>query len=157
MMAGSDVKEALAPRGIVHVPERCTGCGICDLMCSLHHEGEQGQALSRGALVGVRMTADYTFNVCYQCSPAACHEACPLKDEALLIDGATGVPYIDPEVCNSCGDCIVACPLDPPRIKLHAAKNVAIKCDLCRGRAEGPTCIEYCNFDALALAPQEAR
>ena len=32
---------------IVHVPQNCTGCGLCDLMCSFYHEGEQGQALSR--------------------------------------------------------------------------------------------------------------
>lgn len=31
---------------IAHHPGTCTGCGLCDLMCSLYHEGEQGKALS---------------------------------------------------------------------------------------------------------------
>lgn len=157
-MANNGVKTALVPRGIVHNPEPCTGCGLCDLMCSLYHEGEQGQALSRGELVGDRIAAEYTFNVCWQCpSPAECHEACPLKDEALLIDEATGTTYIDPDVCNMCGECTEACPLDPPRIKLHPTKSISFKCDLCRGRAEGPICIEYCNFDALTLATKKEK
>lgn len=156
-MVENDEKKALVPRGIVHDPEHCTGCGLCDLMCSLYHEGEQGQALSRGELVGDRLTAEFTFNVCWQCSTPACHEACPLKDEALVIDEVTGIKYIDPDVCYGCGDCINACALDAPRIKPYPAKNIVLMCDLCRGRPEGPICIEYCNFDALTLAIHEER
>jgi Fe-S-cluster-containing hydrogenase component 2 len=48
-----------------------------------------------------------------------------------------------------------ACPFDPPRIKAHPEKSVAFMCDLCRGRAEGPICVEYCNFDALTVAKKE--
>ena len=58
-MTENDVIEGLAPGGVVHNPEACTGCGLCDLMCSLYHEGEQGQALSRGELVGDRLTAEF--------------------------------------------------------------------------------------------------
>ncbi len=157
-MAENDVKKELAPRGVVHSPESCTGCGLCDLMCSLYHEGEQGQALSRGSLVGDRLTSEYTFHVCWQCSsPAECYEACPTQGEALIVDGATGTTYIDPQECNNCGLCIEACPLDPPRIKPHPVKDISFKCDLCRGRAEGPICIEYCSFDALTLAEAQSR
>ncbi len=157
-MAESTVKEGLVPRGIVHNPDQCTGCGLCDLMCSLYHEGEQGQALSRGELVGDRITAEFTFNVCWQCaSPAECYEACPLKGEALVVDEATGATYIDPDVCNMCGECADACPMDPPRIKMHPVKSISFKCDLCRGRDEGPICIEFCNFDSLSLASKEGK
>ncbi len=156
-MAEIDEKVALVPRGIVHDPEHCTGCGLCDLMCSLYHEGEQGQAVSRGELVGDRLTSEFSFNVCWQCLSPACHEACPLKDEALVIDEVTGTKYVDPDVCYGCGDCIDACHLEASRIKLYPAKNIVLMCDLCRGRSEGPICIEYCSFDALTLATQKER
>ena len=137
---------------IVHDPEDCTGCGLCDLMCSLYHEGEQGQALSRGELLGDRLTSEFTFTSCRQCRSPKCYDACPCKDSALCIDEATGVKYINRNECDGCGDCIEACPFDPSRIKLHSDKNVAFMCDLCRGRADGPACVEYCNYDALTTA-----
>ncbi len=149
-------KSPVAAR-IIHRPLVCTGCGLCDLMCSLYHEGEQGQALSRGELVGDRLTSEFTFNVCRQCPSPSCYDACPLQDKALCIDEATGVKYINADECDGCGDCIEACPFEPTRIKLHPEKNIAFMCDLCRGRAEGPACIEYCSFDALVAATKEER
>ena len=32
---------------LVHVPTVCTGCSICELMCSLYHEGAQAPPLTR--------------------------------------------------------------------------------------------------------------
>lgn len=151
-MASNRVEKAPASARIVHDPLVCTGCGLCDLMCSLYHESEQGQALSRGELLGDRVTSEFTFTVCRQCRSPDCYDACPLKDTALCVDWVTGVKYINRDQCNGCGDCIDACPFDPPRIKLHPEKSVAFICDLCRGRADGPVCVEYCNFDALATA-----
>lgn len=142
---------------IVHDPISCTGCGLCDLMCSLYHEGEQGQALSRGDLLGDRLTSEFTFYVCRQCASPECYDACPLKGDALCIDETTGVKYINQTACNGCGDCVEACPFDPPRIKMHAEKNVAFMCDLCRDREGGPACIEFCSFGSLSTAASEVR
>ncbi len=66
-----------------------------------------------------------------------------------------GVKYINAEECDGCGECIEACPFDPPIIKMHPEKNVAFMCDLCQGRAEGPTCVEYCSFEALTYVRKE--
>ncbi len=154
-MAENTVEKTAASARIAHHPDVCTGCGLCDLMCSLYHEGEQGQTLSRGELVGDRITSEFTFNVCRQCGEPKCYEACPNQDDALCIDAATGVKYIDAEACDGCGNCIEACPFDPPRIKMHPAKEIAFKCDLCRGRADGPICLEYCGFEALSLSEKE--
>ena len=156
-MAKAREKKSPVPPRILHDPEVCTGCGLCDLMCSLYHEGEQGQALSRGELVGDRLTADFTFNVCRQCPSPSCYDACPRQDTALCIDEVTGVKYINGEECDGCGECIEACPFDPPRIKLHPEKSTAFMCDLCRGRAEGPACLEHCNFSALAISGKDGR
>ena len=35
---------------IKHDPERCVGCGVCSMMCSLSHEGAVGPVLSRPCL-----------------------------------------------------------------------------------------------------------
>lgn len=142
---------------IVHDPDACTGCGQCELMCSLYHEGEQGPSLSRCEVAGDRLVARFTLNVCRQCASPDCYEACPQKDSALCIDKATGIKYIDAQACTGCGACIDACPFDPPRIKMHPRSNIAFMCDLCRGRDEGPICIEFCNFGALRVAGEKER
>ncbi len=154
-MAENTAEKTVASARIAHHPDTCTGCGLCDLMCSLYHEGEQGQALSRGELVGDRIVSEFTFNVCRQCGKPKCYDACPNQDKALCIDGETGVKYINADECDGCGTCIEACPFDPPRIKMHPQKPIAFKCDLCRDRAEGPICIEYCGFESLSLAKKE--
>jgi len=84
-----------------------------------------------------------------------CYDACPNQDKALCIDEATGVTYINADECDGCGTCIEVCPFDPPRIKMRPQKPIAFKCDLCRDRAEGPICIEYCGFESLSLARKE--
>jgi len=142
---------------IVHDAEKCVGCGVCGLMCSLYNEGEQGPALSRAEIVRDPFNYDFTFNVCQQCLSPSCYFACPLKDRALCIDEVTGVRYINAAECDGCGKCIEACPLDPPRIKLHPEKNIAFNCDLCRGRDGGPICIEYCTMSALTLSTNDER
>jgi len=156
-MTESKEEKAPRPQRILHDPDKCTGCGLCDLMCSLYHEGEQGPALSRSELTGDRMVSVFTHNVCLQCPVPHCYHTCPKRDEALCIDQTTGTRYINPAACDGCAECIEACPFDPPRIKLHPKKNVAFMCDTCRGRAEGPICIEYCSFNALSLVRKGER
>ena len=85
-------------------------------------------------MAGDRLTAEFTFYVCQQCANPGCYNACPRKDKALCIDEETGITYINAEECDGCGECIEGCPFTPPRIKLHPEKEIAFKCDLCRGR-----------------------
>jgi Fe-S-cluster-containing hydrogenase component 2 len=134
---------------LVHDPNVCAGCGVCAVMCSLYHEGVLGPALARPHIVRQPFTAKHEHNTCQQCSSPSCYFACPLKDKALCIDKTTSTAYIDERECTGCGICVGACPFDPPRVKISAEKNVAFKCDLCRGREGGPICVEYCPFQAL--------
>lgn len=153
-MIGKEVVLEVPKSGvIVFNPAVCTGCGTCELMCSLYHEGVGGPALSRARVVRDPFTAKFSFNVCKQCLCPSCYSACPLKDKALCIDEETGAKYIDEDKCTGCRQCIEACPFDPPEIKYNAEKNVAFKCDLCRGREGGPICVEYCPVEALNFAP----
>jgi len=144
--------DARACRVLLHDPSRCAGCGTCSMMCSLYHEGDVGPALSRSEIVRDPFTYDFTFNACQQCSFPECYFACPLKDRARLIDGLTGIVYVDEDECIGCGSCIAACRFDPPRTTMHPEKRVALNCDRCMERDEGPICVEYCTMNALSCS-----
>ncbi len=144
--------ETPACRRLLHDAARCAGCGTCAMMCSLYHEGDVGPALSRSGIVGDPFTYDFTFNVCQQCGYPACYFACPLQDRARLIDGPTGIVYVDEDECIGCGSCIAACRFEPPRTTMHPEKRVALNCDRCLERDEGPICVEYCTMNALSCS-----
>lgn len=136
---------------IEHDSSLCAGCNVCTLMCSLYHEGETIVALSRNEIVRDPFEGSYSMNVCRQCLSPSCYEACPKKGSALCIDKETGVKYVNSEECIGCGECIRACPQKTAGIKLNPDKEVAFKCDLCRGRDNGPICVEYCGQKALTI------
>jgi Fe-S-cluster-containing hydrogenase component 2 len=142
---------------IVYSPDKCAACGVCEVMCSLWHEGVTGTAFAGCTVVPNPFTATHSFIICSQCDSPDCYFACPIKDIALCIDRATGARYIDADECTGCMMCIDACPLETPGIKFHAEKGVAFKCDLCRNRDEGPICVEYCPVQALAFVPVKER
>lgn len=135
----------------------CTGCGTCELVCALVHEGATSPALRRIWLERRPFEGISFASTCEQCDDAECYDACPLKDEALCIDPKTGIKYINVDECIGCGDCVEACPYDPPRINFDPERNVAIKCDLCMGREGGPACVEFCPAHCLILKERRAQ
>lgn len=132
-------------------PQKCAACGVCELACSLLHEGSTSRMLSRINVNYDPFSAKVGFEVCEQCKIPSCYLACPLSDEALCIDEETGVKYIDGSKCTGCGECIEACPTDPPGLKFDEENEIAFKCDLCIDRDGGPICTEYCPANALKI------
>ncbi|MEA3407314.1 MAG: 4Fe-4S dicluster domain-containing protein [Chloroflexota bacterium] len=92
-------------------------------------------------------TDPISATICSQCEEAPCIEACPL--DAMSRDARTGAVIIDEELCVGCMQCRDACPWDIP--KRHPHKRLAIKCDLCNEREEGPLCVEVCPLSGKAL------
>ncbi len=142
---------------IVQAPETyslCLGCQSCDLVCSLVHEGVTGPTLS-----GIKMAEpnfkDLRFHMlsCLQCEDHPCYEACPKKDKAMCID-ESGIVYINQEECIGCGLCAKNCRFTPSRINLDKKARKAHKCDLCRGREEGPACVQYCPVQCLFVGQE---
>lgn len=130
----------------------CTGCGTCELVCAAVHEGSVGPSLRRIWLDRNGINLVHKVFTCLQCDYPACYFACPLKDEALCIDSKTGARYIVSEKCEpGCNICIEACLFDPPRINFDQERNVALMCDLCKDRIEGPACVEFCPVECLEL------
>lgn len=139
---------------IIQHPEHdslCLGCQSCDLVCSLIHDGMTGPTHGRIKLA----EPDYKqlrFAVlaCQQCADHPCYNACPKKDQAMCID-ENGIVYINEEFCIGCGLCARHCKFTPSRINMDRKSRKAKKCDLCRGRAEGPACVQYCPVKCLGI------
>ena len=133
----------------------CTGCGSCEIICSLVHEGLASPSCNR-IFVQQGPTNKLIFHVytCQQCQEPTCYEACPLKDKAMTID-ENGTVVINEAVCIGCGKCQNACKYKPSRINLVKSKDKnerkAKKCDLCKGRPEGPACVQWCPAKCLEL------
>ncbi len=148
------------PKAVGHIDQvpweesACTTCGLCELVCAVTHDGDAGPSLRRIWLDRKPFDAMYLVKTCLQCDDAPCYYACPYKDEALCIDSATGVRYINSDKCPpGCKLCIEACGalFDPPRINFDPERNVPVMCDLCKDREGGPACVEFCPAMRLIL------
>ena len=130
-------------------PELCTGCGICELVCSAEKEGIFQPELSRIHLALVNEKTAMSI-ACRFCEDTPCIEACPR--EALTMDEACNVIRIDKLRCTGCGWCIEACDFGAI-VPNHPVKSVVI-CDLCEERSQ-PKCVEWCPKQALKVATLE--
>lgn len=152
------VKEIPAASGKVMVDlEICHQCGICEMVCSLYHEGACSPSLSRISLLRAPFTGDGLVEVCRQCDYPDCYFVCPV--DAVVIDGETGARIIVEEKCTGCGKCAKACPFNEKGtiLKYLAEKKVYLKCDLCRGRQGGPACVEACPWGAVTFFPRKRK
>lgn len=156
---------ALPRSGVIKVePDLCLTCRECEVACSLYHEGECNPSLSRIRVeYNDFVPGPPVIIVCKQCDWPACYYACLARwgEPAIAVDEATGARYIMPDKCRGCGSCLRACPLTPERSvigwKNVGGKRIYLKCDLCRGRAEGPACVQICPSQALTFVSAEER
>ena len=126
--------------------QRCSGCRMCEIACSLHHEGRIWPEASRVRVFMFVPGVDFP-HLCTQCHDYPCVEACPV--EALSVDDETSAVIVDREKCTSCGACVTACPGRVPF--LHPGDGKATICDLCGG---DPECVKICqegNWDVLRV------
>jgi len=128
---------------------KCTGCRLCEAICSLVHEGEINPTKSRIKIVRtVENSILYTFPVyCLQCEDPRCAAVCPVK--AITRDD-NGISFVDQNKCIGCKLCEIACPVGA--IAVHADPGISLKCDFCKG-LDGPACVEYCFTGAIQLLP----
>lgn len=135
--------------------DTCHQCGLCELFCSLYHDGVCSPSVSRISLLRNPFTGDSLVETCRQCAYPDCYFVCPVG--AIVIDEKTGARVIVEENCIACGKCAQACPFNGEKtiIKHDQEKKSYFKCHLCHGREIGPVCVEACPWNALTFVPRK--
>lgn len=136
---------------IVWDQQKCTGCRVCEAICSFVKEGEFNPVKARcKVLHTVDRQIRYTVRVhCLQCEEAYCMAVCPAS--AITANG-DGIKIVNEDKCLGCRMCEIACPVGA--ISVNPEKGVALKCDLCVDLEE-PMCVKYCFSEALQYLPSE--
>ncbi len=150
----NDRQDRNVRRVVQYSPEvsLCAGCNACEIVCALVHEGKTGPSLRRIFLERDTVLMNHRIYACQHCSNHPCYDACPKKEVAMFLDEENGIVFINPQGCIGCKLCVKACPFEPKRINFDKASKKAVKCDLCRTRAKGPACVEYCQVRCIGVS-----
>lgn len=122
-------------------PEKCVGCRLCELACSLKHTREFNPIRARIQVVGFEELFSFPL-MCFQCEKPFCKDVCPTR--AIRRNPTTGVVKVSKIRCIGCRMCTVACPFG--NIEFSIIERTAVKCDLCGGE---PECVLFCPTMAL--------
>lgn len=133
-------------RKLTVIPEQCSGCRICEIVCSIEHFGVINPKKS-----AIRVMITYPHPVlrmpivCSQCKIPKCAQVCPVD----ALRRVNGVVQLDEQLCISCYKCVEACPFGA--MYAHDGCDYPIKCDMCGGE---PQCVKNCPKGALKLIPE---
>jgi len=122
--------------------EKCTGCRLCELVCSVSHDGVSNPARSRINIIKWEAEGLYIPMSCQQCEDAPCMTICPVK--AISRDQELDYVKIDYNVCIGCRSCVAVCPFGAMGFNVKDKK--VFKCDLCEG---DPQCVRFCEVKAV--------
>lgn len=122
--------------------EKCTGCRLCELACSVFHEGVSNPSRSRINIIKWEAEGLYIPMCCQQCEDAPCMTICPVK--AISRDQALDYVKIDYNVCIGCRSCVAVCPFGA--MGFNVIDRKVFKCDFCEG---DPQCVRFCDVKAI--------
>lgn len=155
-------------------PTVCIGCKACEVACkewndvpadglewtgtSYDNSGGLGGSTWRHVKFLETSTPfgwNFLSDVCKHCAHAGCLEACPT---GAIFRTEVGSVYVQDDVCNGCGYCIVGCPfgvIDRRREPLPGAGG-AFKCTFCYDRqidGLAPACAKACPTESIQFGP----
>ena len=129
---------------IVIYPEKCSGCQMCEIGCSLRNMKECNPERSRIRRIKSEENGQMQFipSTCMQCETAMCELVCPVN--AISRDPETGARIISEKKCIGCSSCSYACPFGACFVDRGLGKSIV--CNQCEG---DPTCVKVCPSGAL--------
>jgi formate dehydrogenase iron-sulfur subunit len=97
----------------------------------------------------------FLSDVCKHCEVAGCLEGCPT---GAIVRTETGTVFVQDDVCNGCGYCVVSCPFGviERRPKPLPKAGGAFKCTFCYDRQRGglvPACAKACPTESILFGP----
>jgi formate dehydrogenase iron-sulfur subunit len=155
----------------------CIGCKACEVACkewnhvpadgfnftgnSYDNTGSLGAStwrhvmfLEQPAQFGSQTTGTedpfrwlFLSDVCKHCENAGCLEACPT---GAIVRTEIGSVYVQPDVCNGCGYCVVGCPFGV--VDKNHEVGTAFKCTFCYDRQRDgltPACAKACPTQSI--------
>jgi formate dehydrogenase iron-sulfur subunit len=158
------------PKGFFTDTTVCIGCKACEVACkqwnqlpddglffsgmSYDNSVDLGGATWRHVEFVERRTDGHfswlmLSDVCKHCRRAGCLEACPT---GAIVRTEFDTVFVQPDVCNGCGYCVVACPFGV--IDRLEDDGRAWKCTLCYDRLKGglePACAKACPTDSIVF------
>jgi len=127
--------------------DKCSGCQMCEVACSLRNMKECNPERSRIRVVKSQLDGQLEFvpSTCMQCETAMCELVCPAN--AISRDTETGARVISEKKCIGCSSCSYACPFGACFVDRGLGKSIV--CSQCDG---DPTCVKVCPSGALSYA-----
>jgi formate dehydrogenase iron-sulfur subunit len=159
-------------------PSVCIGCKACEVACkewnqvpddgftwtgnSYDNTGHLGASTWRHVmfLAGPMSLGDqdpfrwvFLSDVCKHCEDAGCLEACPTGS---IVRTETGTVFVQDDVCNGCGYCVVSCPFGVIDRRPEPLPNAggAFKCTFCYDRQKSglvPACAKVCPTESIVF------
>ena len=172
----------MATTGFLTDSTLCIGCKACEVACKEWNEVPEDGLLftgtsydNTGALgastwrhvkfveqspeVGCGgndpelLSWQFSSDVCKHCEVAGCLEVCPTGAIARTEFGGV---FIQPDVCNGCGYCVVGCPFGV--VDRRAGDGRAFKCTFCYDRQLAglqPACAKACPTQSILFGELE--
>ncbi len=154
----------------------CIGCKACEVACkewngvsadgfdwsgfSYDNTGSVGHSTWRhvkfvehepkpgfGGNAGDLSSWAFSSDVCKHCEVAGCLEACPT---GAIVRTEFGGVFVQPDVCNGCAYCVVACPFGV--VQRNKEDGRAFKCTFCYDRQKAglqPACAKACPTESI--------
>ncbi|MCL1976552.1 MAG: 4Fe-4S dicluster domain-containing protein [Candidatus Bathyarchaeota archaeon] len=137
---------------VVSDPEKCSGCSICEYVCSMVNEKTFNPNKSRIRVIRMGMLANVAVS-CRKCEDPVCVASCPKN--ALSQEESTGIIRVNEHACTGCGWCVGACTFGA--LNLHPDKKVAYTCNSCTDTDSNgePQCVQWCPEEALQYVTAE--
>ena len=96
----------------------------------------------------------FASDVCKHCEVAGCLEACPT---GAIVRTEFGGVFVQPDVCNGCSYCVVACPFGV--VARDDGDGRAFKCTFCYDRQKAglePACAKVCPTESIRFGPLDS-